>query len=51
MLQFQQRIALLYGATGFSRDSGIVIGIADNKRRGHEIAFGLNGFSSKRING
>ena len=47
MLQFQQRIALLYGATGFSRDSGIVIGIADNERCGHGIAFGLNGFQFK----
>jgi len=32
MLQFQQRIALLYDATGFSHDSGIVIRIADNER-------------------
>ena len=47
MLQFQQRIALFYGATGFSRDSGIVISIADNERRGHGIAFGLNGFQFK----
>ena len=47
MLQFQQRIALLYGAAGFSRDSGIVIGVADNERRGHA----LMASSSKRING
>ena len=47
MLQFQQRIALLYGTTGFSRDSGIVISIADNERRGHGIAFSLNGFQFK----
>ena len=40
MLQFQQRIALLYGTTGFSRDSGIVISIADNERRGHGIELG-----------
>ena len=51
MLQFQQRIALLYGTTGFSCDSGIVIRIADNERRGHGIAFGLDASSSKRING
>ena len=46
-LQFQQRIALLYGAAGFGRDSGIVIRIADNERRGHGIAFGLNGLQFK----
>ena len=47
MLQFQQRIALLYGATGFSRDSGIVISIADNERCGDGIALGLDGLDVK----
>ena len=37
---------LFFRTTGFSHDSGIVISIANNERRGHGIAFGLNKLGS-----
>ena len=46
-LQFQQCIALLHGTGGFGGDRCILVGVADDQRRGDGIALGLDGLDVK----